>query len=205
MRHIRQLILLVAILINSLSITFLSAQESVERPPWDKSIESQFNFIIDKSSKYEEFRVVKSTWFFTLRSHVLDSLKSARKKLTETQLLVLTKDHKIDTLKSNLLNINEKLTSVNKEKNSIRFLGIQMAKYYYNSLLWSIIIGLFSLLLFFIMLFRRSNVVTVQTKASLTETKEEFEEHRKRAREREEKLARQYLDELNKYKGKDKK
>ena len=149
--------------------------------------------------------MVKSTWFFTLRSHVLDSLKSARKKLTETQLLVLTKDHKIDTLKSNLLNINEKLTSVNKEKNSIRFLGIQMAKYYYNSLLWSIIIGLFSLLLFFIMLFRRSNVVTVQTKASLTETKEEFEEHRKRAREREEKLARQYLDELNKYKGKDKK
>jgi hypothetical protein len=219
----RKLNFFAAILISLLSITGIAraqgqVQTQTQTPvpaspssssrsemPWDKSIEYQFNYVIEKSSKYEDYRVIKNPWVYTLRNHVLDTLKGVRKQLRETETLVLTKEKTIDTLKSALSSIDNNLTTVTKEKNSVRFLGIQMAKFYYNSLMWSIIIGLFTLLLIFIMLFRRSNVVTTQTKIALAEAKEEFETHRKRSREREERLARQYLDELNKYKSQTKK
>lgn len=66
--------------------------------------------------------------------------------------------------------------------------------------MWSIIGGLFVLLLFFIYKFKNSNAVTKQAKKSLEETEEEFEEHRKIALEREQKVRRQLQDEINKQK-----
>jgi hypothetical protein len=67
-------------------------------------------------------------------------------------------------------------------------------------MLWTIIFGLLALLIIILLLYRKNNAVTVQTKQDLLELKNEYEIHRKRALEREEKLARQHLDELNKYK-----
>ena len=75
-----------------------------------------------------------------------------------------------------------------------------MSKTSYNILLWSIIGGLLAFLLFFIYKFKNSNAVTKQAKLSLAETEEEFEEHRKRALEREQKVMRRLQDEINKQK-----
>ena len=44
--------------------------------------------------------------------------------------------------------------------------------------------------------------MTTKTRESLTETQEEFETHRKRALEREQKIAREMYDEIIKYKKK---
>ena len=54
--------------------------------------------------------------------------------------------------------------------------------------------------LFFIYKFRNSNAVTRAAKKSLEETELEFEEHRRTALEREQKVRRQLQDELNKNK-----
>ena len=56
------------------------------------------------------------------------------------------------------------------------------------------------LLMIFITKFKRSNSVTIQTKLTLKEVETEFEEHRKIALEREQKVRRQLQDELNKQK-----
>ena len=79
-----------------------------------------------------------------------------------------------------------------------------MSKAGYNVLMWSIIAGLLILLLFFIFKFKNSNAITRQAKFALAETEEEFEEHRKRALEREQKVMRRLQDELNKQKAKSK-
>ena len=78
--------------------------------------------------------------------------------------------------------------------------GMQMSKANYNVLMWSIIGGLFALLLFFIFKFKNSNSITRNTKKSLSEIEEEFEQHRKIALEREQKVRRQLQDEINKHK-----
>ena len=79
-------------------------------------------------------------------------------------------------------------------------LGMQMTKTGYNILLWSIIGGLLVLLLLFIFKFKNSNVITRNAKLALAETEEEFEAHRKRALEREQKVMRRLQDEINKQK-----
>jgi hypothetical protein len=78
--------------------------------------------------------------------------------------------------------------------------GLQMSKTGYNMLMWSVIGALLALLILFIYKFNNSNVVTKEAKLALSEMEEEFEEHRKVALEREQKVRRQLQDEINKQK-----
>ena len=48
--------------------------------------------------------------------------------------------------------------------------------------------------------FKNSNVITKEAKKTLEETEEEFQEHRRVALEREQKIMRKLQDELNKQK-----
>jgi flagellar biosynthesis/type III secretory pathway M-ring protein FliF/YscJ len=89
-----------------------------------------------------------------------------------------------------------------KNKNSLSFLGIQMNKAFYNSIMWIIILALAVLLVILFLLFKRSFTVTRQTTKDLEETREEFESYRQQSRERYEKLVVQHHQEVLKLKGK---
>ena len=90
--------------------------------------------------------------------------------------------------------------NLNSQISTINFLGIQLKKGTFKTLLFSIIGILVLLLLFFIFKFKQSNSVTLQTKAKLKDIEDEYDEHRKRALEREQKVMRRLQDELNKQK-----
>lgn len=172
----------------------------------NSSISNQFDYVIKKSNGWKNergqaFRVIKSYWLTELKSHVLDSLKAVHNDLTNTQLTVKKQDKEINDLKSNLSGIQTDLDKTNTEKNNMALFGAQMSKTSYNALMWSIIGGLLILLLFFIFKFKNSNLVTKKAKYALAEIEEEFEEHRKTALEREQKVRRQLQDEINKQKG----
>lgn len=172
-----------------------------EESSWDRgTIESQFNYLNEKSSRYEDFRVIKQTSFNALKAHVADTMKSMRKQIHELQQQVNARRIQIDSMRTNLQNTSSSLSDVSRQKNSISFLGINMGKHVYNTFTWTIIAGLLLCLIVVILLFKRSNMITTQTKINLVETKEEFEAFRKRALEREGQMARKHLDEMNKYK-----
>ena len=78
--------------------------------------------------------------------------------------------------------------------------GMQMSKVNYNVLMWTIIAGLLALLILFIYKFKNSNAITRAANKSLAEIEEEFDEHRRTALEREQKVRRQLQDEINKQK-----
>jgi len=80
------------------------------------------------------------------------------------------------------------------------FLGSLVSKGTYNIILWTIIGSLLLLLLFFIYKFRNSNILTQEAKTNLSELEIEYEDHRRRALEREQKISRQLQDEINKQK-----
>lgn len=164
------------------------------------SINNQFDYVITKSNNYQDYKVVKKTWLSTLKRHTLDSLKAIHKTLDDTQIIVDTQAKEILELKKNLANTKSTLDETNIEKDNILLFGIQMSKGNYNVLLWSIIGGLFVLLLLFIYKFKNSNSITKQANKTLAETEEEFEEHRRNALEREQKVRRQLQDEINKHK-----
>ena len=184
------------------SLTSFSQSESEEVKPSLNSgtINSQFDYLIRKSGKYQEYKVVKQTWLYILKAHVLDSLKAVHKDLKETQAVVSNQNKEISALKENLSNTQTDLDQTNTEKDSISLFGMQMSKTNYKVLMWVIIAALLALLIFFIYKFKNSNDITRKAKNNLAEIEEEFDEHRRTALEREQKVRRQLQDEINKQK-----
>lgn len=169
------------------------------------TIDNQFEYILKKSGNFkgtngQAYEAVKRSMFLTLRAHTMDSLKTVHKNLSETQAVVKTQAKEISDLKTNLLNTQTDLDQTNTEKDNMALFGLQMSKSNYNVLMWSIIGGLLVLLIFFIYKFKNSNDITREANKNLTEIEEEFDEHRRTALEREQKVRRQLQDEINKQK-----
>ncbi|WP_055443562.1 hypothetical protein [Lacinutrix himadriensis] len=169
------------------------------------TINNQFEYILRKSGNFkgtngQPYEAVKRSMFLTLQAHTIDSLKTIHKELAETQAVVTSQSKEIATLKTSLANTQGTLNQTNEEKDSMSLFGMLMSKSGYNILMWSIIGGLLAFLLFFIYKFKNSNAITRDANKSLAEIEEEFEEHRKIALEREQKVRRQLQDELNKQK-----
>jgi septal ring factor EnvC (AmiA/AmiB activator) len=164
------------------------------------TIDNQFEFVIRRSNSYQDFKVVKKTWLYELKAHTIDTLNAVHKELTDTQATVNSQSDEINQLKTDLANTKTNLENTNNQKDSMALFGMQMSKGGYNALMWTIIAALFALLLLFIYKFKNSNSVTKQAKKVLLETEEEYEEYRRNALEREQKVRRQLQDELNKQK-----
>ncbi|RSK38313.1 tRNA (guanine-N1)-methyltransferase [Mangrovimonas spongiae] len=191
--------LTLSILFTVFSIA-LFAQEEEELSLNSGTIDNQFEYVIRKSNNYQQYKVIKKTWLYALKAHTLDSLKALHENLNKSQTVIDSQSKEINKLNANLSNTQNTLDKTNEEKNNMALFGMQMSKGSYNTLMWSIIIGLLGFLLFFIYKFKNSNTITREAKKSLSEVEEEFEEHRKRALEREQKVRRQLQDEINKQK-----
>jgi hypothetical protein len=198
-------IIYILLFLSCTGIQHVLSQTAAEKPSLEKSnIDGKFNYVYQQSNDFEDYKMVKKWWLTRLKTHVLDTIKLVENQLVESQKLVNTKSTVIDSLNKLLMTNNSTLALTIKEKNSLRFIGIPMDKAAYNSIVWIIIIGLTFTLVIFILLFKRSNLVTRQTKDDLVEIKNEFESFRKRALEREEGIVRKYHNELMQYKTKGK-
>ncbi len=171
----------------------------------NSTINNQFEYVLKKSGNFkgvngQMYEAVKRSMITTLQTHTNDTLRTIRKDLADTQAIVTTQSKEINDLKTNLTNTQTNLDKTTNEKNNMALFGLQMSKSSYNMLMWSIIGVLLALLILFIYRFKNSHIVTKEAKAALEEIEEEFEEHRKVALEREQKVRRQLQDELNKQK-----
>ena len=170
------------------------------------TIESQFEYLYKKSPKWtdprtgQQYRTIKINNLFLFRNNVYDSLKQASQKFAISQNTIDIQKTRIDSLKVQLGTTSDNLSSVTKEKDSIKLFGMQLSKAGYNSILWTIIAALTALLAFFISKFKRSNAITIEANKNKTEIEKEYDEHKQRSLEREQLLRRELQDELNKQK-----
>lgn len=201
-------VLFIAMALLAFNLQFAQEQEQVQEEESlsldGGPISSQFEYLTSNSGNYNangiRYEVVKLTFIEKLRQNVLDSLKVYNKKAAELNSTIAESEVTINTLNKKLEETSNNLMEVNEEKDSISFLGIMIAKGTYNFMLWTIITGLLLLLLFFIYKFRQSNILTQEAKSGLSDLEMEYEDHRRRALEREQKISRQLQDELNKHK-----
>ncbi|RZS92635.1 tRNA (guanine-N1)-methyltransferase [Aquimarina brevivitae] len=184
------------------SIFTLSAQEdlSAEEALNKAAIEDQFDILIQKSGRYQDYKVVKQIYLNKLKSNVTDSINNLETSLKERNSQIAQQKNTLDQLQKNLAETNEKLAVITNEKDSISFFGALLNKSTYRTIMWLIIVALLLLLGFFIFKFKNSNTITIQAKNSLADLEAEFEEHRRRALEREQKVMRKLQDEINKQK-----
>ncbi len=195
-------ILILALTLNLQSLE-AQEQEPVELSLDKGTINNQFDYIYKKSGNYradgKKYEVVRVISLDKLRKNIADSLVAYAKKEESLKSTIASQEATISSLNKNLSDTSNNLENVTEEKDSMSFLGMLVSKTVYNTILWTVIAGLLGLLLFFIYKFRNSNILTQEAKNSLSEVEVEYENHRRRALEREQKISRQLQDEINKY------
>jgi hypothetical protein len=190
--------------VTIIATTSMVAQNTEKKASLDKGpISEQFDYTIEKSSKYEEYRVVHTAWLYKLKANVLDSLETFQKQIKTERIQIDSLNSRIETLKKSLETTKNELNKAVVAKNSVPFLGAEMPKGKYASIMWSLVAILAVATGSFLLLFKRSNHITAEMKERYSDLEKEYEEHRKRALEKEKLVARQHLNELNKLRGRD--
>jgi hypothetical protein len=164
------------------------------------SVNNQFDYLIKKSNRYQEYKVVYSKWLFKLKANVADSISASKKEIISANTIINEQNNTIDNLNLAVKTSETTITNLNNQIQSISLFGIQLKKGTFKTILFSIIVFLTVLLIFFITKFKQSNSITIQAKLDLEALDKEFEIHRKKTLEREQKVRRQLQDELNKQK-----
>lgn len=200
-----RILLLLALLLASNVQFAQDVEEEEDKLSLDEGpISNQFDFIAKRSGNYRadgvRYEVVKETNLFKIRKNVLDSIAAMNKKTGELKATIAEHETTITSLNNKLEETTINLGAVTEEKDSMSFLGIPVSKGTYNFVLWTIIGGLFLTLGLFIYKFRNSNILTQEAKQNLSELEVEYEDHRRRSLEREQKVSRQLQDEINKQK-----
>ena len=192
----KKLILSIGILL----ITSLALSQSNKKFIDTGSVKNQFDYLITKSYKYKDYKNVNINWLYKLKLNVADSLKASKNEILTSTKTINSQRKIIDSLKVSIEKNTSEINALNKQIESISFIGIQFKKGLFKTIILAIIGALVAFLLFFITKFKQSKSITKETKLSLVEIEEEYENHRKRALEREQKVMRRLQDELNKQK-----
>ncbi|WP_298925561.1 tRNA (guanine-N1)-methyltransferase [uncultured Allomuricauda sp.] len=182
----------------------LLAQEQNSNSNNDETLVGQFQELERKSGNYRangiRYEVIRLTDLNKIKTSIFDSVNNANTSIKDLSATIASNKSEIDGLNAKLQETTNNLKNVTEEKDSMSFFGALVSKGTYNFILWSIIFGLLLFLLFFIYRFRNSNFLTHQAKTALADVEREYEDHRRRALEREQKISRQLQDELNKNK-----
>ena len=203
MKDIR--ILFSSVVLLAFNIQYAQQKDREEELSLDKgSISSQFEYLVKKSGNYSagsvRYEVVKVSNLNKIQKNILDTISAINKKTSELKAIITINKSTIYTLNDKLKETTNKLYSVTEKKDSMLLLGRLVSKTSYNLILWAIITCLLVISLLLAYKFKKSNVLTKDIKTNLAELEEEYETHRKRTLEREQKISRKLQDEINKNK-----
>ncbi len=197
MKKVTHLVLTISLLTST---SLVGQNNNVAQPELDSgTIEQQFDYIINKSTSFKEFQLIRKTSILKVKSHALDSIKSIQQNLSSVNNSTSTAQNEISKLKSEVQTLQGEVETIAQDVDSISFVGIPLSKTGYNSIVWLIIASLSIGLLAFIFLFKKSNVVTQKSLTDLEKVNLEFEAFRKKALIKEQETMRKLQDEKNKH------
>jgi preprotein translocase subunit SecF len=190
---------LVIILLLFSVIIFVSAQEKEYLK--DGTIEEQISYVIDKSSSWDNHKVILNSWISNLKKNTLDSISSLKKEISSQRNLLSEKEAEIINLQDDLKNTKDNLDKTESEKDTIPFLGINFSKNAFLTTVILIFIILIALVITIFWLYNRSFKVIRKTQEELETINKEFEEHRQESRKKYEQLVVKHHKEIQKFRG----
>lgn len=174
------------------------AQEATTETTGPLTIDEQFADVIKSSNSYEDYKVIKKYKINALKKNTKERIDELQGQIISLNSTIEKQQAEISKLNTDLSGTQQTLEATNQEKDSMNFFGKQMSKSGYKTLMWGIAGLLLAGLLLFIFRFKNSNSITKEARYKLSEAEQEFEEYRKKALEKEQKLGRQLQDERNK-------
>jgi len=159
-------------------------------------LEAQLDYIHENTRVYNDYRAIRDDIFLKLRRNVKDTLNATKLEVEELNSRLTERNFLIESLNTDLTRTKNEKDEAIRNRDGLTFIGIQMNKTLYSSIMWFIILGLAALAILMVMLFRRSNLVTKEVKKELQVSQEEFELYRKSSREKYEKLVVSHHNEI---------
>jgi len=164
------------------------------------SLEAQLEFLQQKTRVYDEFRAIREDVFRKAKKNAIDSLNVQKLEVARLNSEISERDFEIETLNTNLSRTKSEKDQAIRTKDAFVFLGMEVQKGVYNTIMWILVLGFLTGSVFLFLLFKRSYAVTIQTKSELESIQGEFEEYRKSSREKYEKLVISHHNDLMKLK-----
>lgn len=194
---------MLAILIATFSIGNVFGQSTTTRVPPKGSltsgtIDSQFVYLYAISRTQNGFEHVRQANLEQIRKNVADTIRVLTREITDLKAKDGNQQAAVDAMTDSLVLVRDELQTAQREKDSFSFIGISLQKATYSLIMWGIVLLLAAALATYIYRFNQSHVVTRDTKKAIADLQEEFDQHRKKAMEKEQKLKRQLQDEINK-------
>ena len=180
-------ILLILLFISNL----IQAQTDEDSIP---SIVDQYDKLIEESSSYKEYQMIKEKDVEAYRQELVankDSLEDMIDTFKEEKSELKAN---IEGLQSDLERTERNLVELQEATDSIGFFGMRLGKTTYHVIVWSIIGLLVVIAILLFINYRRSNVITKATKESMKNLEIEYEEYRRNAIEKQQQQGRQILD-----------
>ena len=163
------------------------------------TLDGVFQQLIDRSGAWQNFKMLDRGKLAAFQRSMTDSINGVRSQLVAEKQKVKENEATIKELNDKITEIQAALDQTKDQKDSVSFFGALVSKGLYNTIMWGIVLALASLLVLYIYKFSNGNVVTKKSINDLNELQEEYENYRKAAIEREQKVRRQLQDEINKH------
>ncbi|MCP4311803.1 MAG: hypothetical protein GY790_11105 [Bacteroidetes bacterium] len=192
--------MVLAFLIISISPSLTAQSNSIIAVLDSASLEAQLNDLNERTRVYNDFRAIREDVFQKMKKNVIDTLNMEKLEVARLNSELIERDFQIEILNTDLSRAKTERDQSIRTKDSFAFLGMQVQKGVYNTVMWIIVVGLLILGVILFLMFKRSFVVTSQTKNELEAILEEFEEYRKSSREKYEKLVVSHHSEIMKMK-----
>ncbi|HKK39026.1 MAG TPA: hypothetical protein VJ949_06390 [Cryomorphaceae bacterium] len=188
----RQFIFIFALAV--LPFAGIAQEEETDEP---NTLENQYIELKKKSNNYQQYKVVDQNKLDGFWSSVEDTLNENRAEISSLNAEVRDLKKTVSTLETNLAERDSSLSNQAYQIEHMSFLGIDMTKGGYITFSWVIIFILIVAVLILYFRFSSANKTTKSTKKDFNQLQEEFEEHRRKTREKETKLKRDLQTEIN--------
>ncbi len=180
------------IIISLITTIHLTAQEDAEQ-----GLLENYDEIIDKSNNYEDYKVVKKLQLKNFRRNLAQELEQLDTEISELEKSLKDEKNKIADLQNQLENTQNKLQKTTSERDQIFLFGSPMSKDVYQTTMWGIIGALIILLILLLIKFKANNNTTNEAKKQLNSVEKEFEDYKRKALEKQQKLGRELQDQKN--------
>lgn len=150
----------------------------------DKSINGQYQFILSKLYRYQQPMI--ASFYKTVQ----DSLRIQRTNLAAVQSKLSAQTKNLAALQTDVDSKEQSLNRTNTQINSISFLGMQVSKTTYNTIMWGLVIALGALAAVVIFLSGSARREAHYRTKLYNELEEEYKGYKTKANEKEKKLSR---------------
>lgn len=182
-------------------VTFTFAQDSIQngQASMNGTLDKQFDYVVQKSNNFQEYKVVKRDFLTILKRNSIDSVNRFKTELADLKQEFASHSATVQQLKDTLKTTQAELDKLKIAQDNVSFLGAPISKTNYNLIMWGIVSVLLLILLVFLFQFKGAKSTANEAKNNLEKLEEDYEDYKRKALEKEQKLGRQLQDEINKH------